>query len=123
MPIQFTSKTEGDILIFTASGNDDNLEEVLRYSTALIEEAQNSGLKKILCDERNLEYEISTMDTYKLAENAASQLTEVSAWIAIVYKPEYFEKCKFYETVASNRGMIVFVTTSYDEALEWLKKH
>ncbi len=123
MPIQFTSKIEGDIHIFTVTGSDNSLENAIEYSTSLIKEAQKNNSQKVLCDERGLDIELSTVDTFHLAELTVKMLSASSARIAVVYKPEYLEKCKFYEMVTSNRGMLVHITTDYDEAYEWLKKH
>lgn len=123
MPIQFTSKIEEDIHIFTVTGDGNSLENAVNYSTSLIAEAQQSNSQKILCDERGLELTLSTADIYTLAELTAKMLSSSSARIAVIYKPEYLEKCRFYETVTGNRGLLVHINTDYDEALAWLKKH
>lgn len=121
MAIKFSFKWEEPVLHVNASGKDDDLEDVLRYSTSVIEQALLLHTHKILCDERNLEYTLSTLDTYDLAEYASQAFT-MGARIAIVCKPDGLKDGKFYETVASNRGLIVFVTSDIEQAKSWLMK-
>ena len=68
MGIQYHMTFKGDLLRVTASGNDDNIEEVQEYSAAIIEACIQNNVKKVICDERKLKYELSTIDTYALAE-------------------------------------------------------
>jgi hypothetical protein len=103
-----------------SSGRDDDLAEVEAYSLAILKAALETGANRVLCDERNLEYAISFIDTYKLAEYASGMAAHL-ARIAIVCNPAYINDGKFYETVASNRGLIVRVTTNMMEAIEWLE--
>jgi hypothetical protein len=103
-----------------ASGIDDNLIEVQEYAQAVIEAAHKYQSINILCDERSLTYNLSTFDTFELA-NFASQYAKFCRKIAIVCNPDCLESGKFYETVSQNRGLIVKVFTELSEAEEWLK--
>lgn len=120
MAISFQIKSEERFLKVVAKGKDDDLNQVLDYSNAVIEAAIQNNSKKILCDERELEYSISITDTYQLAEAASLYASSLSK-IAIVCDPKYLVDGKFYETVASNRGLFVRVTANFEEAVDWLK--
>lgn len=103
-----------------ASGIDDNLSQVQEYAQAVIEAAHKYQSLKILCDERLLNYNLSTIDTFELA-NFASQYAKFCRKIAIVCNPNSLEAGKFYETVSQNRGLTVKIFTDFSEAEEWLK--
>lgn len=120
MAISFEIESRDYFLTVIAKGKDDNLKEVEAYSTSVIEAAIKNKSKKILCDERELEYSLSIADTYKLAEAASKYAVNVLK-IAIVCDSKNLIEGKFYETVASNRGLLVRVTADIDEATNWLK--
>jgi hypothetical protein len=117
--INYRIEYEGDILHVIARGRDENLQEVTGYGMAIIEAANLHQTKKVLCDERELEYAISVFDTFELAE-AASKFAPRVAHIAIICHPRHLEIGKFYETVAHNRGLQILVTSDFDEAVKWL---
>ena len=119
MAIKYQIEKQEEWLKVVASGEDDSLEEVLAYGGAIIQAAIEYSSKKILCDERGLRYAISLTDTYKLAEEA-SRFAKNVVRIAIVCNAHYLDEGRFFETVASNRGLIIRVTSNYDEATAWL---
>lgn len=121
MTIVYHINSNGDLLYVKASGKDDNLDEVMSYNQAVIGAALNNKSKKVLCDERDLIYTISTFDTYNLAEQAATYARYLVR-IAIVCSEQSLPDGKFYETVSRNRGLKVLVTSNYDEALSWLNR-
>jgi len=86
---------------------------------AVLEKALQNGCTKIFCDERGLEYSLSFIDTYQLAE-AASQFGRRLKKVAIVCDPKYAKEGGLFETVANNRGLAVVLTSDYEQALEWL---
>ncbi|NUN09584.1 MAG: hypothetical protein HUU54_10455 [Ignavibacteriaceae bacterium] len=119
MPIEFTIEDAGEHLKVTAKGNDDNAKEAQRYSSAIIEAVLSSKKKRILCDERELVYEISTAETFQMATEAAKHV-KTFVKVAIVCNPSFLPDAKFYEVVANNRGLSVSVFTDYDDAVKWL---
>lgn len=121
MAIQYSIEVQGTLLKVVSKGKDENLQEVLDYAHAIIGAALEFKCKKVLCDERKLQYKLSTLDTYKLAEEA-SVYSKHTTRIAIVCGVKYLKNGLFYETVASNRGLTVHVTADYDEAADWLSK-
>ena len=120
MAIRFTFEISEDLLQVISSGKDDNLEQVQDYARNILGIAIKNECTKICCDERNLEYQLSFIDTYKLAEVASREARQLQK-IAIVCKEKYLDAGNMYETVAINRGLVVFVTSDFDEAINWIR--
>jgi hypothetical protein len=120
MAIHFTTTVEGDTLIARASGFDENLEDVQNYGMGLIQACSESGVTRVLCDERELDYRLSTIDTYQAGEFISANAPAV-ARAAIVCQPKCVADARFWEDVAVNRGLCVRVFTSLDEGRRWLK--
>jgi hypothetical protein len=117
--ISYTIRAEGDLLRVTASGADDSLEEVLAYGKSVVDAASKQGSRRILCDERELEYRLGTLDTYAAAE-AITQYAPRVVKTAIVCGPKSAPEGKFWEDVAVNRGLAVRVFQDLQAALAWL---
>jgi hypothetical protein len=122
MAISFQAEIEDGMLLITASGRDENLQQVIDYGCAVIDFAIESGAAFILCDERNLEYALDTFDTFQSAQKIA-ELAPRLARIAIVCGPQFFKDGKFWETVAVNRALQVRVDTDIERAKAWLLNH
>lgn len=119
MAIKYQIENQANYLKVVASGRDDSLKEVISYSDAVMSAALEFSCKKILCDERELEYALSVSDTFELAEKVSLFASKLRK-IAIVCNKDFLKDGKFYETVATNRGLFVRVTSDYDEAIAWL---
>ena len=121
MAITYTFRVNDDLLIVEASGFDEGLSDVMAYGDAVIEAANASSVTRVLCDERNLEYRLDTVDTYKSAEYIAEHAPRI-ARIAIVTALEQSEEIDFWETVMVNRGMTIRVFTNLEDARTWLAR-
>jgi len=122
MAIDYKIKYHNGILKVTTKGADENLEDVIQYANAIIEAAFKHQRRLILCDERELEYKLTTLDTYKLAEFASSYAQHIVK-IVIVCNPRCLPEGKFCETVTTNRGLKVRITTDIEEAEKWLNEN
>ena len=120
MAIHYQTELEGKLLKVATSGEDENLEEVIAYANDIIDRAVKGNCTRVVCDERNLIWKLSTFDTFQLAENTSLKAPRI-AKIAIVCNSRYVEEGRFYETVATNRGLVIRVLSDYDEALKWLE--
>lgn len=120
MSIIIDFKVFDDILKVTASGKDESVEEVKDYGIKVIEQAITSNCRKILCDERELEYNLSTIDTFESAKFISENAPKV-AKAALVCNHKNLPDAKFWETVSFNRGLTVKVFTSIEEAESWLR--
>lgn len=121
MAIHFDMVSDGPLLRVTARGADDGLGAVIAYADGVAERAKRCGCTKILCDERELTYALTTMETF-LAAESASHYAVSGVKIAIVCRKEYRNEAAFFETVAANRGLLLKATTDITEAEQWLNE-
>lgn len=119
MSITYSFHTEGETLFVEASGRDESLEEVQAYGLAVIEQALQHQSLRILCDERQLVYQLTTMDTFAAAAFIATRAPHI-ARIALVCAPQFFADASFWENVAVNRGLSVCAFKDMDRARAWL---
>lgn len=121
MAINYEYKIEQKTLKVLSKGKDEDLKEVENYAREILEIALKNDCTMVLCDERQLEYSLSVLDTYTLAEGASKEARALRK-IAIVCNKKFLEYGKFYETVSQNRGLVVLATSDYDQATEWLNR-
>ena len=119
MAISYTFTLNGETLYVKTQGSDESLEEVVQYGMAIIQAAQASGCRRVLCDELELTYRLGTLDTFTAAETISHRAPRVGR-VAIVCNPQHFSDAKFWETVAVNRGLMVCVFPALPEADAWL---
>lgn len=122
MPIAYTVNVEDDLLVITASGKDDDEDEVKQYGMAVILAAIEHHCRRVLCDERNLEYALDTFSTYEAATFIAEAAPKVSA-VAIVCRAQDAETAAFWETVVVNRGLRARMFTDIGQARQWLAEN
>ncbi len=121
MTIQYETHVEGDILHVTTSGFDESLEDVIAYGEAVVAEAKKYSCTRILIDESDLVYRLSTVDTYELADYYAKTFRGTGK-VALVTSSENLEDAKFWETAVRNRGLFYRIFTSKEEAEAWLDR-
>lgn len=119
MAIHYTAEVQGEILCVTASGFDENLEDVLNYGTGIIGLCQQSGVTRVLCDETALEYRLGTLDTYELGKFISEHVPSV-ARVAIVCNPKFLTMTDFFEDVVVNRGLSFRFFVDFDSSKRWL---
>jgi len=119
MAISFDFEVQQNLLKVVTYGEDEHLKEAENYARKVLETCLVNGCNKVLCDERKLEYSLSVMDTYALAEGASIEARSIKK-IAIVCQEKYLEDGKFYETVSKNRGLTVMVTSDLGQANDWI---
>jgi hypothetical protein len=120
MAIEYVLKAEGDLLTVKTSGFDENLKEVEEYGLAILEACTAGHYSRVLCDETELEYRLSTFDTFQSAEFLASQAPRIGK-AAIVCNARFIGEARFWETVAVNRGLTVRVFKDVQSARNWLE--
>jgi hypothetical protein len=119
MSITYDIQVEDDLLLVTASGFDDGLEDVQEYGMAVIRSCIENGCTRVLSDEVNLEYRLGTLDTFESARFLA-EMVPAPHRVAIVCNPAQMPDAAFWKTVASNRGMQVRLFGSREEARQWI---
>ena len=119
MSIQYTFKSEKDVLVVETSGFDENVEEVMLYGKSVVEECRKGHFKRLLCNELQLEYRLGTLDTFENAKYISQFAAEIGR-AAIVCNEKFFVDARFWETVAVNRGLEVRVFKDMETARQWL---
>jgi hypothetical protein len=117
--IAYAFTVRNKTLFVKTSGKDDDLEEVQRYSLAILEAALAAGCTSILSDETALEYALGVADTFESAKFIAGIAPSVCK-AAIVCNPAQINDAAFWENVAVNRGVQVRVFKTMPEAEAWL---
>ena len=121
MALDYSIKVENKVLFVKVSGIDENLEEVKEYGLAVIEAFVQNQCEKVLCDESELTYTLSTFDTFESAKFIAELATPNTIPIAIVCGKHQLEIGKFWETVAVNRSLNVKMFYQLEDAKNWLE--
>ncbi len=119
MAIRHTMWVENGTLVVRASGFDESLAEVERYGAAVIAACRAHGVTRVLCLEQELEYRLSTLDTFRAAEFIAEHAPKVGR-IAIVCAPGSLPDGQFWENVVVNRGLTAAVFADAIAADHWL---
>ena len=93
--------------------------------TELIESCFTYNRPKLLLDAINLKGFLSTFQRYNIALSVTNTIRKNFdkgiIQISIVGTEPLIDPDRFGETVATNRGLIVKVTTDMEEALKWLQ--
>jgi hypothetical protein len=122
MSIEFRIRDESAILNVKAAGTCDSLVQLKEYVLAMHRAAQSAGVTRVLVDERELCYHLSTVDSFEsgkfVAEKARSGVR-----IAVACSSEAKASARFWETVAINRGAPLKVFDDIDDAEEWLRRY
>lgn len=96
-----------------------NFQRAKDFFDTIVAECTKREQSKVLIDGRKMEGELSILYLYDLGKYLARVRTQAISF-AIVGTEEVLLPDRFLETVASNLGAIVLVTTDIDKALQWL---
>jgi hypothetical protein len=119
--IDFECRIEGDVLRIKARGKDDSLQDVIDYGMGVLQEAISGDFSRVICDERELEYNLKIYETFESAKKMADSSPK-NGKVAIVASRKNIEDARFWETVATNRGLNVRVFDDMREAERWIAK-
>lgn len=95
MAIDFAFSVHGPLLRVTTRGRDEGFDEAEAYGLAVLDAALTSGCSKVLCDERELDYALSTTETFDLACGLAERVP-APGWVAIVCKADHAANGRFF---------------------------
>jgi len=119
MSIKFNINEEDRFIRVVSSGTCEDLDQLKEYVIRIHNAVVASKKTRVLVDETQLEYTLSTLDTF-YSGRFVSGLTHKPGRIAVVCKSGGWEDTKFWETVAVNRGVMVQVFKEVDSAENWL---
>ena len=121
MAIHYSFFPEEGFLRVKATGRDENLNEVIEYGMAIINKALEINATRILCNEVELEYELSTVSTFTAGKFISEHAPKV-AKVAVVCNIRFLPDARFWEDVTHNRGLQTGVFTDIAEAEAWLNE-
>lgn len=119
MSLQYTINHDGQTLRSEATGQHASFEEMQEYSKAIAMSAIQHQSRFVLCDEIALFHNVGIAETYRMAE----QLTVFAKFeirVVLICNEHTYERAKFYETAAVNRGMKMKVFLQKEDAEQWL---
>jgi hypothetical protein len=117
--INFKIKDKNSFLKIISTGSCDDLNQLKEYVLAIQNAVLSFDKTRVLVDETQLEYKLSTIDTFN-SGRFISQLTPKPHKIAVICKSDGWHDAKFWETVAVNRGVSVQVFRDRDDAESWV---
>ena len=113
----YTLETRSDYIVMRITGVY-NSRQFLGYPQIMLDACRKADVKKILVDATLVDFSnLSTMERYLLGEEFG-QVVSYHLAIAILVREELITN--FLETVATNRGAKMFVSSENDKALAWL---
>lgn len=96
-----------------------NLQSARESLRAIGETCRSRGINRVLIDSRAVEVPLSMPELYFVA----SALVEVgfprSVWVAILPRPDRFDRAEFAALCAENRGWNARPVRTYEEAMAW----
>jgi len=120
MAISYQFKViEDNILFVKTTGFDRDLDDAKNYGIAIINKAVECNTPKILCDEMELEYRLSIVETFQLAKYI-SKNTPAYGKLAIVTNKVNKFAGDFFANAGNNRGLTINFFSSVDRAKDWL---
>lgn len=119
-----TKKLKNEDIISTICSGNMNYENMVKMFSECIHAGKKNGITKYLTDNRNITFDLSTIDIYDLPKTFMKQGLELWSRVAVIVssKSRKNEDFSFFETVSHNMGYNVRLFTNKDKALEWLKK-
>lgn len=112
-----------DLIIMTASGTVD-LDASKAALKSLAEDPEFLPGYEVLLDWRDIECKMSVTDVFEIAKYLANPATALPTHkkIAILVSGGLaFDRAKFLESCATNRGVTLFAFEDYDKANAWLE--
>ncbi len=120
MPIDVKIVPAREFIRTKANGEFD-LEGTKELFLAVFSKMKEANVSEVVMDLRELSTKMTSFDIYELL-SVLDHMGSWSTWkIAIVYRPkDDFDRAKFFELCAQNRGYQVGAFQDFEEAITWL---
>ncbi|MDF7822708.1 hypothetical protein P4B35_01680 [Pontiellaceae bacterium B12227] len=129
MGMELSFEYKSDVLLTVIKG-DLELEAANRCVDQLLIAAIDFRAERLLLDCRNLQGSYSTRDRFMHTDYTCESILAAqnnnrikTIRIAYVARPMIIDPHRFGETVARNRGIDIFVTENWSDAVEWLGRN
>jgi hypothetical protein len=121
MSIKYRIQDEDAFLRVTAFGTCDDLFQLKEHILAISSAALSAGLTRVLVDEREMCYHLTTVDSFESGKFLA-KMSRFGITAAVVYNLDGAKDTRFWETVAVNRGAALRAFEDVNDAEEWLRQ-
>ena len=121
MSSELKIEIEGDILK-TAFPKYAGTDQGAAWFTEIFDKANDSGLKKVFLDCRELGQPVPIFDLYELAEHISRSIPARGLKLGCYLHPDASHPDKFFEVLTANRGVSAFGSFDKDEVLDWLNR-
>lgn len=122
MAITITSRPETNWLLIEGKGVVENLKDEMLFANQCYEEILKHNSKKVLLDQRGIEFKSSIVDQYGVVTSYKEFPPEVrNIRIALIVKPKEKELHESWELFANNRGYPWKVFIEMEAAVEFLQ--
>jgi len=124
--LQVRTRDAGSVLHAEVSGEMDLMRALALYDR-LIERWRGTEASALLIDCVKVTGTLTSVQRYEAGARVAASYATIREWggvpprIAIVARPPLMDPNRFMETVASNRGALMRVFLTPQEAAEWLE--
>lgn len=111
-----------DILHAKVTGVISSAEQAVEKAVALVAKSYETGVYRLLVDERELTISIDALDIVQAVDAIDKRgIQGLGGRTACLYRPEYAAIYKNYETFYKNRSLIYQAFEDDALALEWLR--
>ena len=120
MALDYKIESQGELLIVTTSGYDENVDDSVKYGEDILHACIENNCQKILVDESQMTDVLDKIGQYELVTRLAA-IAPHHLTVAIVVNPDNYQETSFGTIVAENRGFKISAFSSKDDAYEWLQ--
>ncbi len=120
IPIDFSLTQTDDIIYIKAKGSVVDVKDFEDYAMRMHEVVMTTGLRKIIVDESEADYQLSMIESYETGV-LVSERSPTNLKVAVITTDEGLEQAKFWENVTVNRGIRAAVFLTKEEAEQWLQ--
>ncbi|QSE96334.1 hypothetical protein [Fulvivirga lutea] len=120
----YSFEQRDNYLLIKASGIKNSTHQLLEGSRNVLELAIKFECNNILCDYREVQFDLNLSEAFNLVRIYENQLKEFKELrIAGLVADRYFELADFWEKISRKRGFDNKAFTTFDDAEEWLVTH
>ncbi|QGY39129.1 hypothetical protein GM415_02980 [Pseudodesulfovibrio cashew] len=124
MTAKVHTEIRDDCLRVKATGCIDSIEDFIDYVDPLMHKLAESGIKRVLADERKLASRLDYVDIVTLTRRFADRRMDqpLGIRVAVLASESTPEFNRNYETAANTRAMVYRVFHDEETALAWLQE-
>jgi len=121
MPVQTTMTVMDGYIQARTTGTIESAQEAIAYTTIHVDKARQTGIRRLLLDERDVTFRVDFADSMEVAEYWNSKgLPALGLRLAVLPSHTTPVQMEEFETLAANRSVAYRVFADEESALDWL---